>query len=956
MSAKSSWMARAACTAALCISLVSAIYADGTPRGNQYRLFDMFGGDWHDAEKSSDNSEDDLMCWAAQTANILTWTRWGRAGGMTNSDETFQYFQDHWTDKAGNSYYALDWWFDGTNDGPRDSKWSQVDVPGGGFCLNEDISSYRHFSSHEPTSMTKVNTYVRNGWGTGLFLSGPKNHLITCWGLNVDPTDPDNYYGVWVTDSDDDKGGRAPRPDTLPYYEVRYTSGAWHLQDYNGSSSWYVSEVIGIEPMPLDWSGDIDPASPTTWDSSTRAYIGKRGTGSLTITNGGTVVDRHAILGYFSGATGEVTVDGAGSTWTNNGDLVVANRGRGTLSITRGAAVSVQNRTCVSRHPGSSGTIHLDQGTLTTGTLLCAPDDLKGTGTIRANGLVTDRGLVFDAAHGLNRTFTIDDNPGQSITVHLHVDGSSGMGAGFSGRGTMTIADGRALNSSWGVIGVKPASTGVVTVGGAGSMWTMDSLTVGEGGGGTLHITGGGSVVSGFGNIGRLSSSTGAVTVDGAGSTWTIGGELTLGDDGAGKLSITGGGVVSSGSSRLGVNPEEEVGNSGATGEVTVDGAGSTWTTNDRLYVGCCGIGKISITDGGSVSSGHTVIADHSSSTGAVTVSGEDSEWRNGCLTVGYKGNGSLTITRGGSVSSGGYVLIADQTGSTGEVMVNGAGSTWATKTDLVVGNQGTAALNVSRGGAINVGRDLSIGYGSLLSLSVSNNNMLEVGTAGGGDFYNWGTVHLQAQPGVATGIYTPISISGNWRGDGTYQAFGGAWDHASHTFNVAVPERVVGGQQALFDLACTQRVQVDRSLMASFMPTVESSWVNFTATPTDVSALAELQAILGGDELQGSWDFEITGLTSENPSLLSFALTGTADLDDLRVWHDAGRGWSVYEPEYFALSDGWASFTVDGFSSYAVSVVPESAKPIPEPITMVSGLIGFGMVAEYFRRRLHCA
>ena len=46
--------------------------------------------------------------------------------------------------------------------------------------------------------------------------------------------------------------------------------------------------------------------------------------------------------------------------------------------------------------------------------VLCASDDLSGTGTINTHGLVSDIDLVFDAAYGLNQTLNINDNPDQN--------------------------------------------------------------------------------------------------------------------------------------------------------------------------------------------------------------------------------------------------------------------------------------------------------------------------------------------------------------------------------------------------------------------------------------------------------------------------------------------------------------------------------------------------------------
>ncbi len=78
------------------------------------------------------------------------------------------------------------------------------------------------------------------------------------------------------------------------------------------------------------------------------------------------------------------------------------------------------------------------------------------------------------------------------------------------------------------------------------------------------------------GHIGYNAGSSGLVTVNGTGSTWTNGSSLYVGDYGTGNLSITNGGSVTN-SSFYSVN---FIGyNSGSSGTVTVDGAGSTWTT-----------------------------------------------------------------------------------------------------------------------------------------------------------------------------------------------------------------------------------------------------------------------------------------------------------------------------------------------------------------------------------------
>jgi T5SS/PEP-CTERM-associated repeat protein len=57
--------------------------------------------------------------------------------------------------------------------------------------------------------------------------------------------------------------------------------------------------------------------------------IGSFGTGSLTIVNGGRVINITAFaanIGNGAGSQGTVTVTGAGSTWTNSSGLNVGNR------------------------------------------------------------------------------------------------------------------------------------------------------------------------------------------------------------------------------------------------------------------------------------------------------------------------------------------------------------------------------------------------------------------------------------------------------------------------------------------------------------------------------------------------------------------------------------------------------------------------------------------------------
>lgn len=172
---------------------------------------------------------------------------------MTNSDEMFGYFQDHWTNEAGVARYGWNWWFDGTNDS---TDLAQVDVPGGGFYPNGAFGKYYRERGSDYNAMDNTSNFLREGRGIVLDVFWTKvdgAHSITCWGYNYNPNDPDDYYGLWITDSDDDKNTDTPG-DALIYYDVELslTDYRWYLQDFYNSGPVYLDNVhaLALNPNP----------------------------------------------------------------------------------------------------------------------------------------------------------------------------------------------------------------------------------------------------------------------------------------------------------------------------------------------------------------------------------------------------------------------------------------------------------------------------------------------------------------------------------------------------------------------------------------------------------------------------------------------------------------------------------------------------------------------------------
>lgn len=225
----------------------------------------------------------------------------------------------------------------------------------------------------------------------------------------------------------------------------------------------------------ISTTGNVEPANPATWGSSTVGIIGNTSGGTMDINDNSDVTNMYGHIGLGSGVTGKVAVDGAGSTWTNTTGLYLGNSGNGTLEITNGGVVTV-GRIWLGNAAGSSGVALVDGG-----------------GSRLAN----------------------------AYYFHLAIDGE----------GDMDITNGGWVNSHFGYIGYNSGSTGVVTVSGVGSKWTNSGgLRVGYNGIGTLEILNGGlvSVAEGF-FIDFDEDGDGFVNMDG-------GGMLALKGDVAGSL------------------------------------------------------------------------------------------------------------------------------------------------------------------------------------------------------------------------------------------------------------------------------------------------------------------------------------------------------------------------------------------------------------------------------------
>jgi T5SS/PEP-CTERM-associated repeat protein len=214
------------------------------------------------------------------------------------------------------------------------------------------------------------------------------------------------------------------------------------------------------------------------------------------------------------------------------------------------------------------------------------------------------------------------------------------------------------------------------------------------------------TVASGSTTIGA--SAAGSVTVS---STWNQAGYLQVGGADAGTLTIdSGGDVVNTATQNVNVGE-----NPGATGTLDILG-GQMSTDADYLTVG---------NDAGS--------------NGVVTISGATASLTiANSITVGYDGDGEVTVSNGGSLVTNGlttngyYDTIGNSTGSVGSVTVTGAGSSWKSANSITVGWQGQGTLTVADGGEVQAAQGFFLANNG--SISVDGSSTVEAGTVGGAE------------------------------------------------------------------------------------------------------------------------------------------------------------------------------------------------------------------------------
>jgi T5SS/PEP-CTERM-associated repeat protein len=726
--------------------------------------------------------------------------------------------------------------------------------------------------------------------------------------------------------------------------------------------------------------------SKSVWQNSSDLYVGYSGSNnSLMIESGAKVFASNTYISSFGGSTNSVQISDTGSALINSESIWVGASpitevvGTGTLTITSGGTLSAANL-IISSATNSVGTVEIGlKGGTDSGMTLDVPliSFGEGTGSLGLNQ--SDTLTISGAIQGAMSTssYAMIQQYGSGTTI---LTGISHTGLGYRVDGGQLIVDGGifdiylvdaiAPNELGGprtvTVGNKNSGISLVVKNGGelhsfatiigtdlqknsdvlttssnnwalvtdpGSKLIAGALQVGNvSSGNSLTISNGATVTSTLSTSIGISGSSNSITVDGAGSSLTNIGSLIVGtysqscDSSANSLLVTNGGSLTSGSATIG-NTTNSSGNS-----VTVSGSGSLWTNNGDVILGNGGSSNSLIISngGGMVSSNSFISYTNTSSDNSVLVtgsSGNSSTLSNsGTLSIGYAGSGSLTVADGALVVASGGITIASQAGAVGTLNIGSSGGTdmaGAITTPTIVFGTGTGTIKFNQVNTTSIAANISDNGNGAINQLGSGTTILSGNNSGfsGLTTINAGTLLANSSTALGT---SPVMVasSGTLGGNGS---IGGATTVTSG--GILAP-----GYNGVGSLSFTNGLTLQTGSTTSFL-------LNSTSSFTSINLLGK--SVHYGGELV----FNITSYASNGVDIFAVfnitdGATTSGDFSSVLVGStfltDASGIWSGTDPLGISYQFN------DATGQLTRGMVPE---PSAVSILLVSGIIGLSFV-----------
>jgi T5SS/PEP-CTERM-associated repeat protein len=173
----------------------------------------------------------------------------------------------------------------------------------------------------------------------------------------------------------------------------------------------------------------------------------------------------------------------------------------------------------------------------------------------------------------------------------------------------------------------------------------------------------------------------------------------------------------------------------GATGNLTVDGVGTTFTTNiNSCDVGVAGTGTVIVQNGASATfAGNSVLGTTATGNGTITVTGTGSSLTIGNSNIGSLGTGVLTVTNLASATAS-TLSAGFGPGANGTINVTNSGTLAVNQVYAGNGAGTTGIINVNSSGTLSSGPG-TIATGGTVNLSATWNQLGGLMAVSGGTF-----------------------------------------------------------------------------------------------------------------------------------------------------------------------------------------------------------------------------
>lgn len=315
----------------------------------------------------------------------------------------------------------------------------------------------------------------------------------------------------------------------------------------------------------------VDGAGSKLTNINAGIFVGNSGNGTLNILNGGSASNTSGSVGRLSGGIGIATVDGAGSSWNNTSRLYLGDWGNGTLNIINDGLVAVDSGAAAVElgRFGGSGTVNIGNGGAAGILNAAAVNGGSGTATLNFNHNESNYFFTDDSTSGgdtIRITGTTDVNFVGSGTTYISGNNTY--------TGSTNISSGKLVVYNGGTLGNDSA----VTVGTGAMLEALSDLTIGSlAGDGTVDVdtgSGGFTLTVGGDNSSTVFSGTiidfSYLTKTGTGTLTLTGNNpyygATIVNDG---LLVVNGSIANSG---ITVNAGGSLGGSGTLGSITING------------------------------------------------------------------------------------------------------------------------------------------------------------------------------------------------------------------------------------------------------------------------------------------------------------------------------------------------------------------------------------------------